>query len=52
MDWRLSGASGLSLSEAEIGTRLDQGHDRLQDCFRKSFTDKTWQTFEPAPEVV
>jgi len=52
MDWRLSGASSLSLSDSEIGTRLDQAHARLQDCFRKSFTDKTWQMFEPTPEVV
>ena len=51
MEWRLSGSSGLSLAEAEIGTRLDQAHARLQDCFRKSFTDKTWRKFEPKTEV-
>ncbi|MFO0938327.1 MAG: TIGR04255 family protein [Gemmataceae bacterium] len=51
MDWRLSSASGLSLSEAEISTRLDQAHVRLQECFKKSFTVKTWNMFEPISEV-
>jgi hypothetical protein len=50
MDWRLSGANELSLSEAEVGSRLEQAHDRLLGCFRKSFTDKAWQMFEPLPE--
>jgi len=50
MDWRLSGSHGLSLTEAEVTSRLEKAHDRLLDCFKKSFTEKAWQMFEPLPE--
>lgn len=50
VDWRLSGSHGLSLTETEIASRLETAHDRLLDCFQKSFTEKAWQIFEPLAE--
>jgi uncharacterized protein (TIGR04255 family) len=49
MDWRLMGFAELSFAEDVLGPRLDQAHDRLLDCFKKSFTPLAWATFEPAP---
>jgi uncharacterized protein (TIGR04255 family) len=48
MDWRLMAAEGLDLAEDVLGPRLDQSHDRLLDCFKKSFTPRAWAMFEPA----
>lgn len=47
MDWRLTASEELSFDEAVLAPRLDQAHERLLDCFRKSFTDAAWKLFEP-----
>jgi uncharacterized protein (TIGR04255 family) len=49
MDWRLMAFEELSFAEDVLGPRLDQAHDRLLDCFKKSFTPLAWMIFEPAP---
>jgi uncharacterized protein (TIGR04255 family) len=49
MDWRLMAFEELSFAEDVLGPRLDQAHDRLLDCFRKSFTPQAWALFDPAP---
>ena len=48
IDWRLMGFEELSFDANVLGPRLDQAHDRLLDCFKKSFTPQAWATFEPA----
>jgi uncharacterized protein (TIGR04255 family) len=48
MDWRLMGFEELSFAEEVLGPRLDQAHDRLLDCFKKSFTTQAWAAFDPA----
>lgn len=50
MDWRLTAFEGLSFAEDVLGPRLDQAHERLLDCFKKSFTPQAWAMFEPAPD--
>lgn len=47
MDWRLTASEELSFDETVLASRLDQAHDRLLDCFRKSFTNTAWELFEP-----
>ncbi len=49
MDWRLMAFEELGFAEAVLGPRLDQAHDRLLDCFKKSFTPQAWAMFEPVP---
>jgi uncharacterized protein (TIGR04255 family) len=49
MDWRLMAFEELTFAEDALGPQLDQAHDRLLDCFRKSFTPQAWAMFEPAP---
>ena len=51
MDWRLRGRHRLSLVPEEVGSRLEEGHALLLDCFRNSFTEKTWKLFDPSPEA-
>lgn len=48
MDWRLMAFEELSFTEDVLGHRIDQAHDRLLDCFKKSFTPQAWAMFEPA----
>lgn len=47
MDWRLMASEELSFAEDVLGSRLDRAHDRLLDCFKKSFTPQAWAMFEP-----
>lgn len=47
MDWRLTAFGEVSFDESVLGPRLDQAHERLLDCFRKSFTVDAWKMFEP-----
>ncbi|HZV04248.1 MAG TPA: TIGR04255 family protein [Gemmataceae bacterium] len=47
MDWRLVAFEELSFAQDVLGPRLDQAHERLLDCFKKSFTPQAWAMFEP-----
>jgi uncharacterized protein (TIGR04255 family) len=49
MDWRLMAFEGLTFAEDVLGPRLEEAHDRLLDCFRKSFTPQAWAMFDPVP---